>query len=261
MKLFLTAAAALALTPSLALAQTAPAVAPAPKAATAVTVDPARLAVARRVVGKLMPEGVYAEMFRGTFGTLMDTMIGSVDEMPLEDVMRLGGLDQEQAKALGPAKLGEIMEIYDPHWKERMKAMIDAFSEMMADMMSQYEPKMREAMSLTYAREYGIEDLNEMDRFFSTPSGMRYAAKSILLFMSPELMASMQDMMPEMMKRMPDMMALVESATADIPPARKIADLDPKDRKRLAELLGVDEGKLTDPVEEPVTTLEVEELQ
>lgn len=259
MKLIL-AAAALALTPSLAVAQTVPAAAP-PKAATAATVDPARLAAARRVVGKLMPEGVYAEMFRGTFSTLMDTMMGSVDEMPLEDVMRLGGLDQEQARALGPAKIGEIMAIYDPHWKERMKAMMDALTEMLAGMMTEYEPKMREAMSLTYAREYSLEDLNEMDRFFATPAGGRYAARSLMLFMSPELMASMQDMMPEMMKRMPDMMALVESATADIPPARKIADLDPKDRKRLAELLGIDEGKLTDPVEEPVTTLEVEELQ
>ncbi|NML07177.1 DUF2059 domain-containing protein [Sphingomonas sp. G-3-2-10] len=258
MKLLL-AAAAIALTPSLALAQTAPAAAP-PQAATAATVDPARLAVARRVVGKLMPEGVYVEMFDGVFGNLMDTMMDSFDEMPLADIMRIGGLDEEQAKALGPTKVAEIMAIYDPHWKERTKAMIDAMGEMMGGMMAEYEPKMRDALALTYAREYSLEDLNEMDRFFSTPAGGRYASKSMLLFMSPELMASMQDMMPEMMKRMPDMMALVESATAHIPPARKIKDLSPADRKRLAELLGIEEKDLADPAETVEVEQELEKL-
>lgn len=240
-------AAALALIPACAAAQTAPQPA---KAAAPVAADPARIAAARQVVLKLMPEGIYSEMFRSMFGDVMDTMMGSFGDMPAAEVMRLGGLDEAQVKAMGEGRVREIMEIYDPNWHVRLKATTDAMGEMMAELMVDLEPKMREALANAYAREFDLQDLGEMNRFFSTPAGSRYAAKSMTIFMSPEMMASMGEMMPEVMKRMPDMMALVEAATADIPPARKPSELDPKDRKRLAELLGVPEDKLTDPAEE-----------
>ncbi len=231
------------LTAAPALAQSS-ALPPRPVAAPA---DPARLEVARRVMTKLMPEGSYAELTRQAMGSSFDMAVNSIDDLPIAEIAVIGGLSHEEAKALGNQRIGEIMEIYDPHWKTRMKATMDAFGGMIGDLVAEYEPKFREAMANGYAAEFTLAELTELDRFFATPAGAHYASRSLALFMSPTVMKSMTDeMMPAMMKRIPDMMALSEKATKDIPPPRKIEDMTPQERKRLAELLGVEEDKLQD---------------
>ncbi|MDF7775336.1 DUF2059 domain-containing protein [Sphingomonas sp. AOB5] len=255
MKLLL-AAASIALLPTLASAQTPPTPAPAP--ASAAAVDPARLAMARRVAAKLLPEGTYREMMGSTFSDMMEATMGSTGEFPLAELMTLGGLDPDKLAELGDARLGEIMEIYDPNWEARTKAMVDAMAPLMADVMDKIEPAVREAMAQSYAREFSLPELTEMDRFFSTPVGAHYAAKSIALFMSPEMMKVMADLTPELMKQMPAIMEAVMAAGKDLPEPRKLAEMTPAERKRLAELLGVDEKDLTDPGAEP-EALELEE--
>lgn len=228
-------------TPALAQSSALP---PGPVAAPA---DPARLEVARRVLTKLMPEGSYAELTRQAMGSSFDMAVNSIDDLPIAEIAVIGGLTHDEAKALGNQRIGEIMEIYDPHWKTRMKATMDAFGRMIGDLVTEYEPKFREAMANGYSAEFTLAELTELDRFFATPAGAHYASRSLALFMSPTVMKSMTDeMMPAMMKRIPDMMALSEKATKDIPPPRKVEDLTPQERKRLAELLGVNEDELKD---------------
>jgi hypothetical protein len=180
-------------------------------------------------------------------GSSFDMVANSIDDLPIAEVAVLGRLSHDQAKGLGNQRIGEIMEIYDPHWKDRMKATMDAVGGMMGDLITEFEPKLREAMAGAYAAEFTLAELTELDRFFATPAGAHYASRSLALFMSPAVMKSMTDeMMPAMMKRIPDMMALSEKATKDIPPPRKIEDMTPQERKRLAELLGVKEDELQD---------------
>jgi len=63
----------------------------------------------------------------------------------------------------------------------------------------------------------------------------------------PAMMDAMKAMMPKMMQQMPQFLAVAQKATATLPPPRKIEDLSPADKAKLAKALGIDESKLQDP--------------
>lgn len=201
--------------------------------------DPACLTAARQVVGKLLPLGTYKRMMDQSMGPLMDSMTQSMGQLPVQELARLSGITQEEASSLGQGTVEQVMAIYDPHWRDRLKRSTDAMMGGMTDIMGSMEPAMREGLSRAYAREFSGAELNEMDRFFATPVGSHYALKSLQLFMDPEMVKIMSDMVPEMTKRMPDMMAKAEAAVASLPKPRTNSDLTPTERDKLGKLLGV----------------------
>jgi hypothetical protein len=118
---------------------------------------------------------------------------------------------------------------------------------MMAEMgtlMADFEPAIRDGLARAYAKRFTPKQLGELNRFFATPTGKAYAADSMVIFMDPEVMTAMTQAMPVMTKQMPAIMSKVEAATADMPPARKPEELNPEERSRLAELLGVPEDQI-----------------
>ncbi len=238
------ALAALMTAPGAALAQTAPApvavAAPAPA-------DPAVTAAAQQVAAKLLPAGIYKRMFSQIFDQMGNMMPDMVGKLPLRQIAQLGGISDTQAKAIGDAKLGEIADIYDPHWHERTKVMMEAMSTMIGDLMGEFEPNVRATLARGYSREFTLAELNEILAFLATPTGSHYADRQFSMFMDPQMMKDMGAMMPEMLKRLPAMIEQIKKASASLPPPRKIKDLTPAERARLAELLGVPAAKLSDP--------------
>jgi hypothetical protein len=230
-----------------AMAQTAPAPQPTPAPAAVAAPDPARMAIARQVAAKLLPLGSYKKMMGQGFDQLMASMTGSMMDMPVADLAKLGGLEEDKVRELGEAKLSEVMAIYDPHWRDRMKLSTDAGMELVLDIMTELEPRMQEAMARVYARDFAIAQLGELNAFLSSPTGVLYADKALAIFMDPEVMKEMAAMMPAMMERMPAFMEKMQEAEAGLPPRRKIADLSDADRNKLAELLGVKVEELDDP--------------
>lgn len=234
-------AAALALASGTASAQTAPRPVAAP-------IEPARLAAAQRVVGRLLPDGTYKRMMGANFTTLMDSMAESMGSMPIQSLMRMSGIGAEEAATLGSGTIQQVMAIYDPYWNQRLKRSTDAMMEGMTEVMTSMEPALRDGLTRAYAREFTAAELVEMDRFFATPAGARYADKSMQLFMDPEMIKGMTAMVPEMTRRMPDMMAKAQAAVADLPKPRSNSDLTPAERAKLSKLLGVPADTLeTDP--------------
>lgn len=234
-------AAALAaglLVPMTAHAQTEPA------ATTQAAPDPARLAAAEKVVGRLVPDGVYKRMLGDNFGAMMNAAMDSVGNMPLQQVVQLTGIDSEEAAKLGEGTLREVLEIYDPAWQKRTTATTTAFSGMMGRIAAQVEPVIRKALSRAYAREFALAELQEMDRFFASPAGAHYAAKSLEITMDPEMIKAMTEIMPQMMGQMPDMAKEMEAVEKALPKQRSYAELSPAEQKRVAELLGVDAATL-----------------
>lgn len=222
-----------------ALAQTAPGAAPA---------DPARLAAAQTVVAKLVPAGIYKRLMGTSFDQLIETMTDSMREMPINELVRLTGIDKQDAAALGEGTIGEVMDVYDPRWNDRMKLGTRAMADSMAEMMVEMEPVVRGALARAYAREFSAAELAELGRFFATSAGSHYADQSLALSMDPEMVKAMSDLMPRMMEHMPDLVARAEAATRDLPKPRTNKDLTPAERKKLAGLLGVDARTLeTEP--------------
>lgn len=219
--------------------------APAPQTAAATpAADPARVAAAQTVVDQLFPTGTYARIMNGTMDTVMKSAMASVGDLPLKDLAGIGGVPEEQLKQMGDGKLKEMLAILDPAFDQRMDATMRAMMPELTKLMTQFEPGIREGLTMAYARRFTPEQLAEMGRFFATPTGAVYASESMVIFMDPEVVNRMMGMMPEIAKQMPSIMGTVEQAMSQLPKPKSYDDLTKAERSRLAALMGVSEVEL-----------------
>ena len=236
--------------PSLGTAQPKPT--PGPSEATAAsdvdtTADPARLAAAQALVDQIAPPGFYARMmdqsFKGVMSTMANQMIDNMGQMSLRDVVAMAGVKPEAVAKLGKGSLGEIMAIMDPNFKARTAAFLDEMAPMVTKMATDLEPDFRDGLTQAYARRFTLDQLNDINRFFSTPSGAVYAANAMLITNDPMVLGKMTSNLPKMlqglMQQMPEVMKRAQAKTAALPPPRRYEDLTPAERAHLAELLGV----------------------
>lgn len=174
--------------------------------------DSARIAVAEKVVAKLVPQGVYLRMMRDAFPQMMDAMIGHMSGLTPADI----GEKDNSGKTLE-----QIASERDPAFRERMKIMTRVMSEEMGTVMDKLEPRVRVALGRSFARRFTLQQLSDMAAFFATPSGTAFAQDYLLTFMDPEMMQEMSAAAPEMMRAMPAIMKRLEKETAHLPPAPK----------------------------------------
>ena len=206
--------------------------------APAAPIDPQRLAAAEVLVARIMPAGIFDRVFDQMYEPMMEEIAGSIDELPLAKLAEAIGASVEDTKAVGDARLGEMMAVYDPFWRERSRRTNRALMEGIRGIMAKLEPAMRAAYARAYAREFTVAELTDLDRYFATPVGAHYAAKSLELGASPEITKVMGEMMPMVMEAMPGIMEKLEAATKDLPAPRDKEDLTPAELKRLGELFG-----------------------
>ena len=187
--------------------------APPPPPATA-PVDPARLAIAQKVVGALVPDGVYLNMMRDKMPAMVDAMMAQMGGMTAADMGLPSKGDANETMDQAAAKA-------DPAFRERMSISTRVMFEEMGKVFGAMEPRLRAGLSRAFARKFTAQQLADMDAFFSTPSGKAFASEYLATFVDPEVMAEMARATPEIMKSMPAIMKKVEAATAHLPPAPK----------------------------------------
>jgi hypothetical protein len=182
--------------------------------------DPARLKAATPVVEKLWPLGTYRRMMDGTMSKMMDVMLETTFGMKASDV------DPKHDPKKGDQSLGEMATLADPHFRERTRIGMDVMMREMLPLMEKVEPQVRDNLTRVYARDFTVEQLGEMDRFLSTPTGQAYGKQWMMSFADPEMMKSMQSFAPDLIKAMPKIMKKVEKATAHLPkpPKPKMED-------------------------------------
>ena len=209
--------------------------------------DPARLAAAQALVDQIAPQGFYARMMeqslKGVMSSVMNQMIDNMSQMSLRDVVAMAGMKPEDAAKLGKGTVGEIMAIMDPNFKARTAAYLDEMTPMVMKMASSFEPDFRDGLTQAYARRFTLDQLNDINRFFATPSGGAYAANAMLITTDPLVLGRMTANLPKMlqgfMQQLPEVMKRAQARTASLPPPKRHEDLTPAERARLAELLGV----------------------
>ncbi|GGD59049.1 DUF2059 domain-containing protein [Croceicoccus mobilis] len=200
--------------------------------------DAATVAQAREAAAHILPDGTYARMMEGTFEQLMDQIMASVMDMPMGDLAAMGGIAPEEMAGIETGTMREMMAIIDPHYEERQKISIRIMMEDMVGLMTQMEPAMREGLGDAYANRFSADELAQLNAFFDTPVGRKYAANSLSIFMDPAFMSKTQEMMPQLMKAMPGIVEQMQEATADLPPARSIDELSDEEREKLAAVMG-----------------------
>jgi hypothetical protein len=211
MKILLACAALAAATP--ALAQEA---VPAPASAPAADLDPARVALARTTIDFVWPVGTYERMMRGTMGSMVDNIMASMFDM------KVGDLAGEAATRGDPKLAGqtmrEVMAKEDPHFMERLRIMNRVMFEEMIPLVNRMEPSIRDGLVRVYARKFTSAQLEDLNRFFATPTGRTYGPEGMMAFMEPEVMTQIAQFTPELVKEMPRIMEKVKAATAHLPP-------------------------------------------
>lgn len=200
---------------------------PSATAGTADQLDAQRLATARSIAAKVLPEGAYEHMMDDLMESVVDQILGSMLDMKVGEVLPEGtGSDRNLPP--GDTTIREIVAKKDPHFEERNRITMKVMAEEMKPLIVRLEPKVREAMALIWARRFDSAKLSEVDRFFSTPTGSEFAAQFVTSWMDKEVMRVSNSMMPELAKDMPRIMKRIAEATAHLPPPPK-GEADGKD--------------------------------
>lgn len=211
-----------------------PAIAAVDQPAAEEPIDPVRLATAKRAIDYVWPLGTYARMMDGTMDRMMDSMMTAIFDMPIGNGE--GGLPDEvpggdDDEAAGPT-IRDTALAQDPHFEERMRITNRVMMDEMVPIMTRLEPQIREGLAKAYARKFTTVQLEDLNRFFATPSGGSYAREAMMLWVDPELMTTLGSFAPEMMKEMPSIMEKVQSATAHLPMPPKEEDEDESEERQ-----------------------------
>ena len=189
-----------------ALAAQAPA---APPAAEIPPPDAERTAAAERFVSLIFPPGLMQRMMSGGMGVNSDAMM----DMPMP-----APPGQSEATAEDGVSFADFMSARDPHFRERMRIRSQVTNRIMGEVFAEIEPLMRVAMVEMFARRFTTPELGEMNLFFATPAGQKYAQLALTIMQDPALQRVMAAMMPRIMAAMPRVLREVATATAHLPP-------------------------------------------
>ena len=200
--------------------------------------EEARVPMAKSVVLKLFPEGTYAKMMNETMKPMMEGMMGSIASSPSLMLLELTGMSPAQLEQVDDANLQQALSILDPSSAERNAEIADVTLSLISDVMEKVEPSYRAGLTRAYAVRFTQEELADLNAYFATSVGKKYAAESFLIYSDPQVMASMNDMVPAMMEMMPAMMGTITQITEKYPSGRTFSALSPEEQDQLAILLG-----------------------
>jgi hypothetical protein len=196
-----------------------------------------RLPAAERLIAKIIPEGTMGEMIDSVMGGVLGSMMAATPEGARNTLAKQIGTDPYSLD-LPEDQAGALASLFDPAWEERQRREIAMIPVMMKDMVALMEPGMRKAMSELYAIRFTAAELADIDAFFSTSTGTKYARESFLMASDPRIMASTMEAMPALMGSIGDIEKRMADSVADLPAVRSFGDLSPTERARVAEATG-----------------------
>ena len=218
----------------------------------------ARLPLANSVAASLVPEGIYGEMM----GQMIDSFLSPIFKMAnteggmsTSDLATYTGLTDGAVEALTDEQRAELTDIFDPVYQAREQAKFDGIVSGVNTLFGVLEPGVRDGLARAYASKFEASELADLQAFFATPVGAKYASQSLLLNADPQVIAGMMETIPSLIEQLPALTESFENAAAGLPEPRRYDDLTPPEQRRAAELLGVDQPTLR----ESMAAAEVEE--
>lgn len=202
----------------------------------------ARLPAAMTVIEKVFPAGTFGKMMDESMKPMLEGIMGGAlgDSDTLKVLASLSGRDQLDLMGMDDTAKAEAIALIDPYAGQRQEAMLDATFNFTTKLMNRIEPAYRAGLERAYAKRFSVEELTEINRFFATPIGGKYAGESMIIAMDPQVMSAMNEMAPAMMEMLPDMMEQFSALATVIPGPRQFGELSTSEQQRLSDLLEVD---------------------
>jgi len=204
--------------------------------------DP-KLEAATRIAAKILPDGTYARMMGDSMSGMVGQIMTQGFDVNIRRVAESLGADPDKLPK-SDATLRQVMTIMDPAFNRRMELMTTAMFKELGTLLSSEEPSMRAGLAEAYTNQFDAAQLAAIDAFLATPAGSAFAGKSMTIMLDPAVVKRMQTMMPKMVEAMPAVLKKSMDATAGLPKPREVKDLSAEERRRLADLLGLDPKKL-----------------
>lgn len=198
----------------------------------------ARVPAAQSVVVKLFPEGTYAKMMDETLSPMFDQMFQSMGMTPGLMLVELTGLPPSSITAVDDDKLQEAVNLLDPQAAERNSEIAKATLDLVTGIVVEIEPSYRAGLARAFAVRFTAEELADLDAYFATPVGKKYASESFLIYADPQVMSAMNEMMPKVMQSMPSLIGTMGEISAKFPKGRSFSALSSEEQDKLANLLG-----------------------
>lgn len=203
------------------------------------TADPARLDAAQKTVDLVFPAGTYAKVMKGSLDAMLGPVMDTMGMLTPYDIATQTGTSFEDLQKLDKGVLAQVQTIYDPYARQRAESGMRAMMDQMTAVMNGVEPEVRQGLKRAYANRFDLKQLNELNSFFATPTGKAYAEQSMMIFLDPEIMQTMQKMMPTLMQKLPAMETAAKAAAEKFPKARKTCDLSKEELARVITLLEI----------------------
>ena len=203
-------------------------------------IAPERLELGEQVALKILPPGSYRRIMGDTFNQILEPMLGSINQIPISKFAEFAGVSPQEIDISDADAANEVISIIDPYFVQRQEVSAKLMVSMMTDVVSEAEPSIRTGLAKAYARRFTVNELTEVNAFFSTEIGGKFAAESMAIYTSRDVLSASAKLAPAMLERIEDIVVAIDEETADIPMPRSRADLSDKERQRVSELLGFD---------------------
>ncbi|OHD05218.1 DUF2059 domain-containing protein [Sphingopyxis sp. RIFCSPHIGHO2_12_FULL_65_19] len=209
-------------------------------------IEPARLALAQKTMGQLVPGGSLEKMMDNLYGKMFKTLMGEFGGQSDLMLSIKTGVESEKIAALDEATKTKVADMFDPHRKEREEQITRVIKPLISEVLSDMESPMREGMAKAYARKFSAAQLTDLNGFLATPTGALYANEWMALQADPEVMLAIIKAVPPLITKFIDRAPQIEKDMKDLPKEKQLADFDDKQLAQLARLMKVDVKVLQD---------------
>lgn len=203
-------------------------------------IEPARLALAQKTMGALIPAGSLEKMIDNLYGKMFKTIMGEFGGQSDLMLSIQTGVESEQIAKLDEATKAKVADMFDPHRKEREDQITKVIKPLISEVLGDMEPPMREGMSKAYARKFTAAQLTDLNGFLATPTGTLYANEWMALQADPEVMVAVIKAVPPLITKFIDRAPELEKDFKDLPKEKQLSDFDDKELGKLAKLMKVD---------------------
>ncbi|WP_228383653.1 DUF2059 domain-containing protein [Sphingopyxis fribergensis] len=203
-------------------------------------IEPARLALAQKTMGALIPAGSLERMMDNLYGKMFKTIMGEFGGQSDLMLSIQTGVESDQIATLDEATKGKVADMFDPHRKEREDQITKVIKPLISEVLGDMEPPMREGMSKAYARKFTAAQLTDLNGFLATPTGALYANEWMALQADPEVMVAVVKAIPPLVTKFIDRAPELEKDFKDLPKEKQLSDFDDKELAKLAKLMKVD---------------------
>ena len=203
-------------------------------------IEPARLALAQKTMGALIPAGSLERMIDNLYGKIFKTLMGELGGQSDLMISINTGVDNDKVAALDEATKVKIADMFDPHRKEREDQITKVIKPLISEALTDMEVPMRDGMAKAYARKFTAPQLTDLNAFLATPTGTVYANEWMAAQADPEVMLAVMKALPPLITKFMDRGPQIEKDMKELPKEKQLSDMSDKELAKLAKLMKVD---------------------